>query len=170
MRRLDRHRAAASAFSLCIALSACYSYGAAPVSTAPVGERVRVRVSGAEAERLEPILGFTDREIEGELLEQADSSITLQVPLPLPPQDGGLTERAHQRIIIPRADVQEVELRRLDKFRTTLLVGTGVAGVAVAIAASTGAIQLGSGGSRGTGNEYRAPPIVPLLKWRIAVP
>ena len=170
MRRLDRYRAVTSAIALCVALSACYSYSAVAVSTAPIGERVRVRVSGAEAERLEPVLGFTDREIEGELLEYADSSIALQVPLPLPPQDGGITERAHQRIIIPRADVQDVELRQLDKFRTTVLVGVGVAGVAVAIAAGTGAIQLGSGGSRGTGNESRTPPIVPLLRWRIFLP
>lgn len=153
---------------VCAALSACYSYTTLPPGTTPVGERVRVRVSGAEAERLEPVLGLTDREIEGELLEQADSTVSLEVPLPMPLQGGGtLAERAHQRIIIPRTDLQEIQLRRLDRTRTTLLVGAGVAGVAAIVAASTGTIQIGSGGSRGNPNEMRAGPLVPLLKWVI---
>jgi hypothetical protein len=130
-----------------------------------------VRISGAEAERLEPVLGFTERQLEGELLEQADSSIALAVPLTLPMQGGGTTaERAHQRIVIPRSDVQEVELRQLDKLRTSLLIGAGIAGVAAAVAASTGVIQIGSGGARPNPNEVRVGPGIPLLKLRIPVP
>jgi hypothetical protein len=150
--------------TLLLASSACYTYSAVPATGAAVGERVRVRISGAEAERLESVLGMTDRELEGELLEQSDSSLAVAVPLPLPIAGGGVAERAHQRIVIPRSDVQEIELRHLDKMRTTLLVGIGIAGVATAVAASTGAIQLGSGGSRGNPNESKLPPLLPLLK------
>ena len=168
MRRFAHLRFASSAALLSLVLAGCYSYTTLPPGSAPIGERVRVRVSGAEAERLEPIIGVTDRQIEGELLEQADSSVSLEVPLLLPAQGGGtVAERAHQRIIIPRSDLQEVELRRIDKTRTTLLVGGGIAGVAAIVAASTGTIQIGSGGNRGNPNEVRVGPIVPLLRWVI---
>jgi hypothetical protein len=152
-------------------VSACYSYSAIPVSTAPVGERVRVRLSGAEAERLEPVLGFTDREIEGQLLQQSDSTVVLSVPLPLPVERGATLERAHQRIIIPRSDLQELQRRQLDKTRTSLLVGAGVVAISAVIAASTGAVQVGSGGSRPNPQQARAPAGAPLLlRWNFALP
>jgi hypothetical protein len=171
VRRLERCRSLALGFALCAMASGCYSYIAVPPSGGTVGEQVRVRVSGGQAERLEPVLGMTDREIEGQLLEQSDSSIVLSVPLPLPATGGAALERAHQRIIIPRSDLQEVERRKLDKTRTSLLVGAGVVALATVIAASTGAIELGSGGSRGSPNESRVPARAPLLlRWSFALP
>ncbi len=151
------------------AVAACYSYATVPPSGAKIGEHVRVRVSGAQADRLEPVLGSTERKIEGELLEQADTSITVAVTLPAPAQASALGERTQQRIIILRAGLQEMELRRLNKLRTSLLVGAAVAGVAV-IAASTGSSLLGSGGSGGPPNESRVPRTIPLASWSLAVP
>lgn len=151
------------------ALSACYSYAAAPASGARIGERVRVRVSGAEADRLESTLGQIDRTIEGDLLEQADSSIALGVALLYQMDGSAPASRALQRIVIPRAELQEIALRRLDKVRTSLLVGAGVAAV-VAIAASQGSSLLGGGGGGGSPNEHRIPIMAPLVKWRMALP
>ena len=168
MRRLTFVRAMALGSSLG-ALSACFSYVAAPPSGARVGERVRIRVSGAQAERLEPVLGMTDRNIEGDLLEQLDSSITLGVPLPAVSASGIPAARPQQRIVVPRADVQEVELRRLDKLRTSLLIGGAVAGVA-AIAVAKGSSLLGGSGATGSPNESRLPRGTPFVMWRIPVP
>lgn len=151
------------------AVAACYSYATVPSGGAKVGEHVRVRVSGAQADRLEPVLGSTERKIEGELLEQADTSIALAVALPAPAQTRALGEQTQQRIVIPRADLQEMELRRLNKLRTSLLVGAAVAGVA-AIAASKGSTLLGSRGSGGSPNERRVPRTIPLVRWSLAVP
>lgn len=171
MRRLDRFGILALGIAVSAVASGCYSYSAVPVSTAPVGEPVRVRLSGAEAERLEPVLGFTDREIEGQLLEQSDSSIVLSVALPLPATSGSTLERAHQRIIIPRSDLQELQRRHLDKTRTSLLVGAGVVAVSAIIAASTGAVELGIGGRRPNPNATRVPAGAPLLlRWSLALP
>lgn len=150
-------------------LSACFAYTAAPLSGARVGERVRVRVSGAEADRLEPMLGQSGRTIEGDLLEQADSSIALGVALPYQLDATTMASRAQQRIVIPRAELQELELRRLDKLRTSLLIGAGVAG-AVAIAASKGSSLFGGGGAGGSPNEQRMPLMAPVLRWRLMVP
>jgi len=151
------------------ALSACYSYTAAPPSGARIGERVRVRVSGAEADRLEPLLGQNERTIEGELLEQADSSVALGVALLAASDASSLSSRPQQRVVIPLAALQEVELRRLDKVRTSLLVGAGVAAIA-AIAASSGSSLLGGGGGGGSPNEQRVPRGLPVLSWRFLLP
>ena len=151
------------------ALSACYTYTAVPPSGARVGERVRVRVSGAEADRLEPLIGQNERTIEGEVLEQADSSIALGVALLAASDATSLSSRPQQRIVIPRAALQELELRRLDKVRTSLLVGAGVAAVA-AIAASSGSSLLGGGGNGGSPNEHRVPRAPPVLTWRLRLP
>lgn len=153
----------------CWALSACYSYTAAPPSGARIGERVRVRVSGAEADRLEPLLGQNERTIEGELLEQADSTVALGVALLAASDATSLSSRPQQRVVIPRAALQALELRRLDKVRTSLLIGAGVAAVA-AIAASSGSSLLGGGGAGGTPNERRVPLRPPLLAWRLPLP
>ena len=151
-----------------LALSACYAYTAAPPSGARLGERVRVRISGAEADRLESMLGQSGRTIEGDLLEQADSSISLGVTLPYQLDATTMPSRAQQRIVIPRTELQELQLRQLDKVRTSLLVGIGVAGV-VAIAASKGSSLLGGGGAGGSPNERRDPVMTPLLKWRVTL-
>jgi hypothetical protein len=168
VRRIDGVRGAALGL-VAFALSACYSYAAAPPSGARVGERVRVRVSGAAADRLEPTLGHSDRTIEGDLLEQADSSIALGVALPNQMGAGTMTSRPQQRIVIARAELQELELRRLDKVRTSLLVGVGV-GAVVAIAASKGSSLLGGSGAGGSPNERRVPVMAPLLRWSLALP
>jgi hypothetical protein len=151
------------------ALSACYSYVAAPAAGLRVGEHVRIRVSGAEAERLEPTLSLNGRLLEGELLEQGDSSIALGVALSLPPSSAVLPDHAEQRVLIPRADLQDVELRRLDKLRTSLLVGGAVAAVA-GIAVARGSSLLGGSGATGTPNERRVPSGIPLLRLRLSLP
>ncbi|MFL5613581.1 MAG: hypothetical protein ACJ796_07975 [Gemmatimonadaceae bacterium] len=168
MRRIPDFGAAALGAAWWLAASGCYSYAALPPEGARAGEHVRIRVSGAEAERLEPLLGAGDRRIEGELLEQGDSGIALGVALPSPTQPDALSRRPQQRIEIPKTELQEMQLLRLDKLRTSLLIG-GVAAIAVAIAASKGSSLLGSGNSGGGANEDRIPVFVPL-RVRFALP
>jgi hypothetical protein len=168
VRRFQRVRATALGVAVW-ALSACFTYTTAVPSAMRIGERVRVRVSGAEADRLEATLGQNERTIEGEVLEQADSSIALGVAIPVLPDASSLSSRPQQRVVIPRAEVQEIELRRLDKVRTSLLVGAAVAAVA-AIAASKGSSLLGGGGNGGTPNERRVPVMTPVMRWRLPLP
>ena len=171
VRRSERYRRFALGCALCAISTGCYSYVTVPPGSGTVGEQVRVRVSGAQAERLEPVLGMTDREIEGQLLEQSDSSIVLSVPRPLAAEGGATFERAHQRVVIPRADLQEIDWRKIDKTRTSLLVGVGVVGVATAVAVAMGGIEIGSGGDRGTSQRSTVPVNAPvMLRWKFALP
>lgn len=153
--------------SVAATLVGCYSYTVVPPNDVTVGQGVRARITGAQAEQLEPVLGMTNREVEGELIEQHDSSIVLSVAMPLSTMGGGSTERGHQRIIIPRTELQELQLRHLDRTRTSLLVGAGVAAVAVAVAASAGKIDLGQGGSGGNPNREVLP--IPLTLLRVPI-
>src|SRR3982751_3357980 len=91
VRRIPEVGAAALGAALWLSASGCYSYAALPPEGVRAGEHVRVRVSGAEAERLEPLLGAGDRRIEGEVLEQGNSMIALGVALPSPTQPDALS-------------------------------------------------------------------------------
>jgi len=115
---------------LLVVLSGCYTYTTLPPSGPRIGEQVRVRISGAEAERLESVVGVRNRAVEGELVGQDDSSLALALPLPGASAEGTLSQQAQQRIVIPRAEVQGVEVRRLDKLRTSILIGSAVVAVA----------------------------------------
>jgi len=140
-----------------LSVMGCYRYSAASVESLRIGEPVRARISGQQAERLEPILGYTDRSIEGELLEKADSDIVIAVATTLSPEASAGVARVHQRIAIPRSALEEVEIRQLDRARTSLAAAIAAAGVAVAAAAVSQAIQLGQGGSRPNPNKTRLP-------------
>lgn len=146
----------------------CYSYATASMESVQVGQPVRARVSGAQAERLEPILGSTDRTVQGQLLEKSDSAVTIAVARPLSAEASATVARAYQRIEVPRADVQEIEIRHLDRFRTSLAVVGAAAGVAAAFAAVSQVIQLGEGGSRSNSNKERIPAGFPLVLFRFS--
>lgn len=147
---------------LVLAAAGCYRYSAASFESLRIGEPVRARISGAQAERLEPILGFTDRSIEGELLEKADTELVMAVATQLSPEASAGVSRVYQRIAIPRSDLQDIEIRRLDRTRTSLAALGAVVGVAAAAAAVSQAIELGQGGSRPNPNKTRLParPII----------
>ena len=170
MRYLKHLSASTLGIALCALCSGCFSYIAMPSAGVHVGDQIRVHLSGAEADRLGAQLGWDDRTIEGELVQQGDTAIVIAASLRPRGADVGLVDRTTvQQIVISRSGVQEVQTRRLDKFRTALLIG-GAAGVALAVASSTGALQPGSRGSGGGPNEVRVPRPLPILRWRVAVP
>ena len=168
MRRSLLARNTALGFLL-VALSGCYTYTTLPPSGPKIGEQVRVRISGAEAERLESVVGVRNRAVEGELVGQADSSLALALPLSGGSAEGTFSQQAQQRIVIPRAEVQGVEVRRLDKLRTSVLIGTAVVAVA-AVAVAKGTTLLGSNGPGSGPNENRVPLGSPALQWRLSIP
>ena len=152
---------------LMLLVAGCYGYSGATIETLSVGQPVRARISGAQAERLEPVLGNAGRIVEGELLEKADSSLTIAVATPISSEGSVSVSRAYQRVAIPRADLQEIEVRHLDRGRTSLAVVGAAAGVAAAFAAVSQVVQLGEGGGRPNPNRSRVPTPVPLFRIRL---
>jgi hypothetical protein len=141
------------------ALAACYTYREASIESARIGEPVRARISGAEAERVAEILGRDDRYLEGELLERTDTTLLIAVPSTTGAEGGSVT-RAYQRIQVPRTGVQEVELRELDRLRTTGAVVVVAAGVSAAVVGALSAIGKPNDDGKGRPNpEDFRPPI-----------
>jgi hypothetical protein len=89
-------------------------------------------VSPSAGARIAPLLGATDaRRLDGKLITRAADTLVVEVPtVVLDNREFGRTP--NQRISIPRSDLLELEVRRLDRWRTTALLG----GAAVVIGAS----------------------------------
>ncbi|HEX5435732.1 MAG TPA: hypothetical protein VFW98_01135 [Gemmatimonadaceae bacterium] len=101
------------------ALGACYTYTVVPVTTATAGSGVRVRITGAEADRLGDVLGRDqDRVVEGDLVAPPnDGNLLLSLPSSTAQEDGSVT-RTFQRVVVPRNAIVTFEVRRLDRWKT----------------------------------------------------
>ena len=142
-------------------LGGCYSYRVVPVEQAPVGQTVRARVSVAEAERLREVLGRDDRVLEGELLAPPDSSILVAVRTSL--VDASV--QTHQRIAVPRQGLLELEVRRLDRWKT-LGITAIVIGAATAVAVSQfNTDKPTENGGKGGSNRSLVLPVGASLRW-----
>jgi hypothetical protein len=142
-------------------LGGCYSYRVVPVEQVPVGETVRARVSAAEAERLREVIGRDDRVLEGQLLAPADSGVLVAVRTSV--IDAAV--QTHQRILVPRQGLLELEVRRLDRWKTA-----GIAAVVVAAATAVAVSQFNSdkpteNGGKGGSNNSLVLPLGASLRW-----
>ena len=125
-------------------LGGCYTYASMPVEQIPPGSDVRARISGAEADSLTQELGREqDRVIVGELTEKRASDVLLSVPS-LVHSSTGSNDRVYQRITIPKSSLFEVEVRRLDRWKTV-----GIMAVAAAILSTIAIKQFGNNGNPG---------------------
>ncbi len=126
----------------------CYSYSEVALEDIPPGTPVRLRVTGAEADRLAELRMSDEREVPGTLLRRDADMLLLDTPIAA----ADATARGGtlvQRLEIPVSQVQEAGVRRLDHLRTAALVG------AVAAAAAFVVIE---GFGRGDANDD-TPPI-----------
>lgn len=118
-------------------LPACYTYAPATPAALQPGMGVRVRVNASTAERVAPLLGATDaRVLSGKLIDNPSGTLIVEVPTVVQTGVGSATQSLYQRISLAPAEIVELESRRLDRARTTIVVGAAaaVAG-SVAIAA-----------------------------------
>lgn len=136
-----------------LALGGCYSYSVVPMESAAAGTRVRARISATEADRLSEILGREERVLEGRVLPGASQGLLLEVPAAL--TTAGTSVRwMNQRIELAPADVLELEVRRLDPWRTAgaVAVLTTVVGYAAVQAFDAVGEPSGEGSKGGTDN------------------
>lgn len=155
-------RAAALA-ALALLATGCYSLRPVrPESPLQPGQ-VRLYLSDGGAQSVAAPLGGERSVLEGELLRAAPDTLTVRVRAAGSAQFG--EQLLYQELRVPRAEIDGIQLRRLDPVRTGLLVG-GVAAVSgfllyQALSGETGGSPIpGPGG----GVEAR----IPLL--RFAVP
>ena len=102
----------------------CFSY--LPVTSASdvhPGLSVRARVSPTASARIAPLLGATEaRRLDGTLISQSADTLIVEVPIVM--QDAReFGHTPNQRVSIPRGDLLELEVRRIDRLRTGALAG-----------------------------------------------
>lgn len=121
-----------------LALMGCYTYTPTPPSAAPPGSDVRIHVSrGASLTVGEvPLLENGGSVVRGKLVEAPSAetlmcSVLLETGLPGSPSRG-----LRGTVSIPIDDVEELEVRRLDRVRTFSLVGVGTVLAAIIVDAA----------------------------------
>jgi hypothetical protein len=104
-------------------LTGCFSYIPARPGEVEAGVDVRARVSPDAGARIAPLLGATDaRRLDGKLITNGADTIIVEVPtVMLDNREFGRTP--NQRVSIPRSDLVELEVRKLDRWRTMGLFG-----------------------------------------------
>lgn len=103
----------------------CFSYiPVKSVSDVEPGFSVRARVSPAASARIAPLLGATEaRRLDGTLITQSTDTLIVEVPIVM--QDAReFGHTPNQRVSIPRGDLVELEVRKLDRVRTGILAGS----------------------------------------------
>ena len=143
-----------SRFGLLLALpicGACYSYVPAQLSAVPDGTPVRARITSDQAQRVEPLVGRELRVLDGVLVGSSSDSVLLEVPAASRIGTGGVVQVLHQRVSIPLGGITEVELKRLNRGRTTLVIagGTAVIGYILLDALDIGPGREGPPGGNG---------------------
>lgn len=147
--------------AVCVAtmLGGCYMYSGVSVTAVPVGSEVRARVTAAEADRTETVLGRRSTTLQGEVLGNADGQLLLRVPTQVF-SSTGQTRRYYQRVALTPADVLDLETRKLNVARTSVLLAVGVAAIALiaksAFSGRTGGILPG-GSTTGVQNAIVIP-------------
>ncbi|MBX6362773.1 MAG: hypothetical protein IRZ00_02795 [Gemmatimonadetes bacterium] len=152
-------------------LLGCYTYAPTEIGSVAAGAPVRARVSGAGAEQIATVVPLNGRVVNGEFVESDSASVLLQVPSARRDGVPGL-QMLYQRVRVPRADVLELEYRRLDPVRTGL-VAVGATAVAAFLASRVlqgnepGVPRPGgSGGNELTGGRLDAA----VRGWRLPLP
>lgn len=117
-RHLGRMRRSLLPALAVLALSGCFSYIPIEPGDVEPGLSVRARVSPAASSRIAPLLGASDaRQLNGTFINHASDTLIVEVPTVLTDaREFGRTP--NQRVSIPRGDLLELEVRKLDRFRT----------------------------------------------------
>lgn len=140
-------------------LSGCYSYQTVNVADVPVGAPLRARLTPNEAARVGDILGMESRVFEGELFSRPDSAtLVLRIPT-LAREHSASLGVTYQNITVPTEGVTEVEVRKLDRARTTAVMAASGAALAAAVTAAFVAMQQPDGGAgKGGTDAFRPSP------------
>ena len=130
--------------------SGCYSYQRSSPAEIGPGQDVRVRITGAYADSLAPILMTQDaRVVEGEVVDQDNGSVMLEVAVNSQ-LEGIRMETLRQRVRVPNDELVDVEVKELSKLRTYgtigLVVGVGVAIVVSQLSGDSGGGSIPGGG------------------------
>jgi hypothetical protein len=146
-----------------LGLTGCFTYTPVAADAVSPGAVTRVRLSAAKSERLRQSVPSAGRVVEGKLVAGADDALFLDLPtMKGPAAQPGVV--LHQRIRLPLEEVIELEVRRLDHWKTGGLVAAGAIAVGLVIARQFGGGTTSSNLPPGGGGpaEWQGPVGLPL--------
>jgi hypothetical protein len=115
--------------------TACYRYTPADPGDITPGSTVRVRMNDAQTRRFAGIVPEDRRVVEGTVVLQRPDTMLIDVAIHTDVR-GTRVESLNQRIDLPRDGLIEVELRELDRGKTSLVLGGATLLVTLAIAST----------------------------------
>lgn len=112
----------------------CYSYVPTRLESVEPGTSVRLRISPEEVTRLQEMRRSDDRVLDGVLLTRGSDEVLVETSVgSIDPTRG--TRALNQRVGVSLSGIRDVELRRLDRFRTGALLGGGGVALGLIVAA-----------------------------------
>lgn len=152
-----------TALSALLVVGGCYRYTpSSPQEIAP-GQVVRLRLSPEEAGKYADLRLANPRLLDGTVVDRNGSELMVDASLRVSEPGAGPRELM-QRLNVPLTGVLDVELRELDRTRTSFLMAGGAAALGAVIAASLG----GSGSEDGPGNENPEARRIPFFRLRLS--
>ena len=148
---------------VCLVTTGCFSYRAAAPENLSVGAGVRARVSATHAERVGEVLGRQNRVLEGVVVETGPETLLLSVSS-LVGTPGTPDQRLRQNLPIPQSEIVELEIRRLDPWRTAGLIGAAAVVVGYVVVEVFDIAGSSPSGGRPGGNQSRIP-LVSIPVW-----
>lgn len=142
----------------------CYRYQPATLDAVPQGATVRAVLSPAASEQLRVRHGINSgHHLDGTILVDHGAAVSLWVASgPVSRQFGGGV--LYQQVDVLKSDILRVDLRELDRGKTTFVAISGAAVVAVVaravIAGGTGESNGGTGGPPPESRRSRLPILI----------
>ncbi len=154
---------------LCVlATSACHTFRPVVVDDLIPGQTVRARITGAFADSLSPILMRDARNFEGVVVENAGSTVLMEIPVERS-LAGMRLETLSQRVEIPDAAFVDLDIKELDRRRTFGAVALVVAAVGGFVLAQFNKPSGGASGG-GPGGPQDALFPLPIISVPVGIP
>lgn len=144
------------------AAGGCYHYLPSSPQEVVAGQAVRLRLTGDEAAKYTDLRLSDPRLLEGTVVDRSGSGVMLDATVGVNNAETG-SRALTQRLNIPLAGVLDVELKELDRTKTSFLVG----GSAVLAGLVIGKVSGAFGGSETPGTDVQESRRVPLFKIRL---
>lgn len=136
MTRSSRRIANVSGILACALVGAtgCYRYAPTRFGDVTPGTGVSARVTPEASQRIAPLLGTTSaRDLRGTLISRGEDTLIVEVPAAGVPDPQTFGRVLSQRISLTKADVIELQVRTLDRWKTGAVVGASAAIVVAAL-------------------------------------
>ncbi len=141
-------------FAFLFASTGCYSYNHIETAATTAPGVVRVELTDEGTVAMTPALGTSVQQLEGPVLASSGGSLQLDVRLLRRRGESLMKEWPGDHITIPASSIRAVELKTMDRRKTTaaLVGGTAAAIVTVLVVAKTTNIFTGTPGKVIVGN------------------